>query len=220
MTVTMTTDVPAHSSSPIEFRPFCYGRRQRDMAQAIENRLAEAIDSRRRGIVSDRNKHSFRHGQEWSFSYQAEAPEFSSFKSATAMAQIPFDEIIDHRLSTIPAYINRLATEFERQMFSSIIALMNDTTERTGNVVSHSGNAAEDFLAMLQKVETGCDRYGRPTMPTLLTGPGAGKKILDELERQPHEFQRTIEDLKAEKEKSATAQEANRISRFRWRPCA
>jgi hypothetical protein len=198
------------------FQPFRYGQKQRDLAEAIHQRVVKALDERRRRMISDQNALSYRHGREWSSSHNPETQEFSRFQTASAEATIPFEHILDHRLSAIPDYIARMADGLERGFMTNFFSLIDATTEKTGNVVRSSGSAAEDFFDMLSKLETGVDRYGRPTMPSIVTSPENGRRMIQELEAQPEEFHRRVEELKQKKERDATAREADRIARFCW----
>ena len=167
-------------------------------------------------MISDQNSLAYRHGGEWSSSHNPVTQEFSRFQSARVEASIPFEHIVDHRLNAISEYVDRMVEGLERSFMRTLFGLIDATTEKTGNIVQSSGNPAQDFLDVLSKVETGVDRYGRPDMPSIFAAPNTGERLLREIEAQPEEFQRRVEELKAEKEKSATASEVHRITRFRW----
>lgn len=210
-------DTPTPLSEPKRrLRPFQYGQRQRSLTDAINSRAIEAVHARRSRLIPDQNALAYRHGQEWSTSHNPDSEDFSQFQTVSTEATVPFYQIVDHRIYAIAGYISQVADGMEKELFRTVFGLINRTTEKTGNVVRSSGNNASDFLAMLRKIETGCDRYGRATMPTIYTGLGVGQKVFNELDQRPVEFKREVEELKIAKEKSAISQEARRISRFRW----
>ncbi len=91
----------------------------------------------------------------------------------------------------------------------------------TGNSVNakdYGGDFAKGFLEVMQRIDFGVDRYGRATPPELHVGMSVGPKIMQELQHQSLEDQRLFEEIKAKKEKAATAREADRISRYKWKP--
>jgi hypothetical protein len=205
------------TSRPSSLRPFNYGRRQLELAEVLKNQLSEAIDHRRNRMISDENAHSYRHGREWSLSHSPEAQGFSKLEEITAETAVPFKDIVDHRLSAIGEHINALADQFDREFTKGIFSLIDTTTTKTGKIVQFSGDIANDFIKVLETIELGCDRYGRPSMPSLHTSPEYAERIIRQMEReQPTEFWERLELLRSEKEKAATAREAERVSRFRW----
>ena len=212
----MPSDNQPPSDKRRAFQPFRYRQKQSDLAEAIHQRVVKAVDDMRRRMISDENALSYRHGREWSSSHNPETQEFSRFQTASAEAAIPFEHILDHRLSAIPDYVARMADGLELGFMANLFSLIDATTEKTGNVVRSSGSAAEDFFDMLSKVETGVDRYGRPTMPSFVTSPDNSRRMIQELEAQTEEFHRRVEQLKEQKERDATAREADRVARFRW----
>jgi hypothetical protein len=211
----MTTDNTDLRNAQRSFRPFNYGQRHHELSEAIRRRLSGAVDTRRRRMIDDRSALAYRHGREWSLSHSPEAQKFSQLETISAETSIWWQDVVDHKLAVIDEHIHRMADEFERQFFAGILKLVDGTTEVTGNVVHHSGDTASDLVRVLEKIELGCDRCGRPMMPELHTSPQNAEHMQRELGLQPAEFWDHWEELRAKKEAQATAREAEHVSRFR-----
>lgn len=212
----MPDNPPTPPDETAAFAAFTYGRKQSELMEAISQRLAEAVDAKRSKMIAAENALSYRHGSEWSVSHSPEAKEFSRFSKISAMASVRFQDIADHKISAIGKYVTTMAGEFDRGFTSSIYELINETTDKTGNVVQFGGNIADDLVNVFTKIEFGCDRYGRPTMPSLHTSPQNADRIFRELQSQPKEYEERLAELFALKERDSTGREADRISKFRW----
>jgi hypothetical protein len=201
---------------PIPFDPFHYGKRQKELSDAILARIRDVVHARQEKMIDARNMFSYRHGQEWSLSsHSADQPEFSRFHAARADASVWYRDIVDHKLQALTKYITHIADEFEQQFQSSMFQLLHETTEATGNVVNLDGDFAKGFIELLTKIEIGVDRSGRPTMPIMFVGSEQFKQ-LQQLEEPPPKISQQIEELKARKEADAILREVKRISKFRW----
>lgn len=198
------------------FRPFDYGDRQSDLMTAISARLSATVQQQRRKMISDENAHSYRHGREWSVTRAHEDQEFSQFHTVSSTVTIPFRDLTDHRTDAVGQYIEKIASDFNAGFMKNIYELMNTTTEKTGNVTVGSGDVANDILDMLSKIELGCDRHGRPSMPLLHVSPEQGLKITGILNSQSPDFERRLNEIQSQKEKAAIEHEVDRIGRFRW----
>jgi hypothetical protein len=105
-------------------------------------------------------------------------------------------------------------------MMKHIFHTVGEAAEKVGNTVrrnDHGGDFAAGFLAMLEKIEFGVDRYGSASRPSIYVHPSEGDKLLNALQSQPIEYHLAVETLSIKKEKKAIACEAERISNFRWK---
>jgi len=194
---------------------FDYGERQKELAVSIMRQLQDDVLRRRNQIIAGENTHSYRHGREWSLARSPEAKEFSQLQVVSAEMAVLYQDIVDHRVHSALGQLKSAAESFERQFVEGLFKLVDDTTSKTGNVIKVSSDPANDTLEMLKKVQFGCDRYGRPTMPSLHTSSQNADRLQRAFDAQPIEFWNEFEQIKFEKEQSALAEEVTRISKFR-----
>lgn len=145
-----------------------------------------------------------------------EDQEFSHFHTVSSTVTVPFRDLTDHRTDAISQYIEKIAADFNAGFMKNLYHLMDTTTAKTGNVTVGSGDVANDILDMLSKIELGCDKNGRPSMPILHVSPEQGMKIAGILNSQSSKFEQRLNEIQSHKEKAAIEREADRIARFRW----
>jgi len=197
------------------FLPLSHEKRERELSKAIHEELRASFDARRNELFERRNTMHYLHGTHWALSDVPGEDQFSQYKQMSAETTLWHNDVIDHRVNVLDEYIAKMTDEMQRSVLSNVFETVHQSTERTGNVVKGSGNIAADMMQMLEKIDFGSDRSGRPSPPELHVGPEQGKKIIKQLEAQPEEYQQQWVSLVAKKEKAATKQEADRISRFR-----
>ncbi len=138
-----------------------------------------------------------------------------------AEATIHSIDIINHDTTAIEIYIESMVEQLYAALMKHLFQTAGEAAESVGNIIhqrDHKGNIPAGFLAMLEKIEFGTDRYGRAQRPTVHVAHSTGKELLDALQGQSIEYHIKVETLSEQKEKKAVALEAERISKFRWRP--
>lgn len=103
-----------------------------------------------------------------------------------------------------------------KQFMRMIYETINESTEKSGNVVNaqdHKSEAAA-FLAMLQNIEFGVDEYGNVSLPEIHLGKLAFDRMFASFAEQGVEFEQKVEKVKKEKIKAALEQEKIRLSKF------
>lgn len=182
--------------------------------EQVRARLAE----RRSAILSDRNVHTYRHGSRWSTDTSLE--NTSELRSVSAESTIHTSDVINHNITLIENHIRSLADQMNTAFMSHLFQTVADATEANGNTIRASdyhGSFSRSFLAMLDKIEFGVDRYGHPQRPSIYVPPSEGSQLITALTKESEDFHLQIEETSIAKEKGAIAREAERISRFRWK---
>lgn len=129
-------------------------------------------------------------------------------------------DIIDHETKILDQYIGSMADQLYADLMKHLYQTAAEGADSDGNTIrreQHGGNIPAGFLAMLQKIEFGVDRYGSAQRPSVHVAPTTGEELLKALHAQPAEYHLKVETISAEKEKRAIAREAERISRFHWK---
>lgn len=198
-----------------------YFKYSREPNDAIEVRIQNLMRQRLRALnekyFDERNAHGYRHGNRWAIEISDE--ETTELRSLSAESIVYTKDVINHDTSIIQKQIEVVSNQLHSEMSKHLFELMKATTEGHGNVVNasdHGGDFPSSFLAMIEKIRFGVDRFGRPTTPTMYVAPSSGAKMLQLLNAQPSAYREKIDRLIVEKEKEATSEEAERISRFRW----
>lgn len=170
-------------------------------------------------MLDERNIQTYRHGSRWAL--EASTDGVSEMHSMTAESTIHTVDIINHETAILEHYIETMVEQFHASLMRNIFQTVGEAAESIGNTVGrgeHGGNIPAGFLAMLEKIEFGVDRHGRARRPTMYVAPSTGKNFLETLQIQPPEYHLKVEMMSEEKEKKAIAREAERLSKFRWRP--
>jgi hypothetical protein len=167
--------------------------------------------------IPEENTQRFNHGRSWSHVANAEIGD-SELKSMSADMLVKFDDIIDGNLDIILRALAKIVDDFKKQFATAFYAMLSETCERSGNIVSakNAGSFAAGFMEAIRNIEFGIDRDGNVSMPELHIGQDP-QKILAELEAQPPEYHAEFERIKSEKIAAAIERERLRKDRFKRR---
>jgi hypothetical protein len=210
--------MPASDKRP-SFYEYLHESDAYSLAIYIQEQVRLTLGARRSHVLDDRNIHSYRHGTRWS--HDISLADTSEMKSIAAESVVHTSDVIDHEVSIIPSFVETMTEQMYGAIMTHLYQTVGDAAEAIGNTIGkeeHLGNIPQGFLAMLRKIEFGVDRYGHPQRPSLHVGPSQGEKLIKSLQSQSLEFHLEVEKVSLEKEKKATSREADRISRFRWKP--
>lgn len=182
----------------------------------IQDHIRVRLRQQRDSMIDERNTHSYRHGNAWAL--DASSDNVSEMKSMGAESTIHTIDIIDHNISILEEHIQTIVKQLYGELMSHLFRTVGEAAESVGNTVNrsdHGGDFPAGFIAMLEKIQFGVDRYGHASRPSMYVPPSQGTALLKSLESQPIEYARKVDELSNEKETQAIAREAERISRFR-----
>lgn len=184
----------------------------------VVSEMASALRRKRAELISLDNEFRYRHGVKWhsQLSYRPEDLEPAEMRAHSMEVRISFRELIDNDLSALQAYFDRFTSGMMDAFFKEMYQTINDTTEKTGNIVKGEGRGfrAEQFLEMLEKIEFGVDRDGNVALPQIHAGPGVINEMYRVLSSQGPEFEEQVDRIKQEKVKAALDREEERKARF------
>ena len=166
-------------------------------------------------MLDERNIQSYRHGSRWALATDG----VSEMHSMSAESTIHTVDIINHETAILEKHIETMVEQLYASLMGHLFKTAGEDAESAGNTIGrneHGGNIPAGFLAMLEKIEFGVDRFGHAQRPTMHVAPSTGETFLKALQSQPNEYHLKVEMLSEQKEKKAIAREAERISRFRW----
>ncbi|NKL56247.1 hypothetical protein [Rhizobium leguminosarum] len=186
--------------------------------ETITDEAAALATARRAFAVSEENQMSYAHGRGWSLQHSADPDVVSDMQEMRVELSVSFSDIVDHDIRAIDRFIVAFANAHERQVLSSVIDVVSESSERTGNIVDSGGDIEGGMLEALKLIQFGVDRHGRPTAPVMVVHPELARKLTHIEANQTEEQREVWEHVVAERERQATVEEAVRISRFRWKP--
>jgi hypothetical protein len=173
---------------------------------------------RRASMIDDRNTHSYRHGSRWAL--EGSDDSVSEMHSMGAESIIHTIDIINHETAILETHIETMVEQLYGALMTHLFHTVGEAADAVGNTIGrddHGGDFPAGFLAMLDKIEFGVDRYGSAQRPTMYLPPSTGKKFLESIQSQTTEYHLAVDVISNEKEKKAIAREAERISKFRWK---
>jgi hypothetical protein len=183
----------------------------------VHEQIRVHLARRRAEMLDERNIQSYRHGNRWTF--EASTDDASEMHSMAAESTIHTIDIINHETAILEKYVDTMVGQLYAALMEHLFKTVGEAAESVGNTLGrddHGGNIPAGFLAMLEKIEFGVDRYGRAKRPTMHVAFSTGKTFIEALQSQPIEYHLKLEVLSEEKETKAIARETERISRFRW----
>lgn len=184
----------------------------------VHDQIRVRLMRRRAGLLDERNIHSYRHGNRWKL--EASGDEPSTLRTVVAESTIHSIDVINHETAILEKHIEAMVEQLFGDLMKHLYQTVGEAAESTGNTLKkedHGGNIPAGFLAMLEKIEFGVDRYGSAQRPSIHVAPSTGEKFIKAIKDQPDEYHLRIETISAEKERKAIVREAERISRFRWK---
>lgn len=193
-----------------------FDKEQSGSDEEITNIIRRLIEQQRDNVIASQNVISYSHGEGWLAWQHGEQDETREFQEHSHEESIKFQDLIDHKISTLPEYITAMAEGVHAEFMKMIYQTIHESTEQTGNVVNakqHSSQA-EAFLEMLRKIEFGVDRDGAVSRPQIHLSPKMFDKFQNDIDAQDAEFRAKVEELTAEKETAALEREAKRKARF------
>jgi len=207
----------ADRSSKVFFR---YTPTQDSINSIVTEKIRQNLQAKQLGVLDGRNMLGYKHGKQWRWGNNRDADQTSAMQSISAEYSVHQDEIVNHNTHIIQDYVSRLSEQLFGAFMKGLYEMVEQSAKEIGtsiNANDYGGDFVKGFLEVMQRIEFGVDRYGRATPPELHVGISAGNKIIQELQRQSLEDQRHFEETKKRKETAATAREADRISRYRWK---
>jgi hypothetical protein len=188
-------------------------------AEAFERELMKflgnALKLRMSQIIPAENVQRFRHGGDWSHpglpdAYNAEMQQHSS------EVVIRFDELVNHDLSAISRYVDKLVDDLNAQFQRMMYATISAACDKSGNVVDASavGGPIEGIAAMLETIRFSADKHGNVQRPQIHLSPEAFESFRRAQESAPPDLLQRIKQLDEIRSAEAIQEEAQRKARF------
>jgi hypothetical protein len=179
----------------------------------MSKKLRSRQDKVAEAFIAPENVLHYIHGLTWKHPGLDDV-EDGKMERHEAHAELRFEDIANNNVGVIPESLERVAEQLKAQLMHSLFSIVNQTCEKTGNVVDAKDIGIPDaFLQMLEKIEFSIDTKGNISYPQVHSADGM--KIIKALEAQPLEYHQKMEKVINEKIATAQDRESQRKSKFR-----
>ncbi len=182
---------------------------------ALARLLGDALKLRRSQLISPENVLRFRHGDDWSHPGLPHAYNAGMQLHSSEIA-IKFDELVNHDLSSIARYVDKLVEDLNAQFQRTMYAIISATCDQSGNLVdaSEAGGPIESLAAMLEKIRFKSDKNGKVQRPQIHMSPEAFDNFRKAQESASPELLERIQQLDDLRTAEAIEEEIQRKARF------
>lgn len=183
--------------------------------RALTKLLGDALKLRRSQLISAENMQSFRHGDDWSHPGLPNAYNAGMQLHSSEIA-IKFDELVNHDLSAISRYVDKLVEDLNAQFQRTMYATISAACDQSGNLVdaSQAGGPIESLAAMLEKIRFTADKHGKVQRPQIHMSPASFDKFREAQESASPELLQRIQQLDELRAAEAIEEEIQRKARF------
>jgi hypothetical protein len=195
--------------------PFPYSIESKEVDDEITTRMGNQAAELRREFMSPSNVYKMKHGRQWQTMHSSNPDEATELRSHSTETAVSRQRLIDHDVRQLPIFIAELTAKMHGLFVRTMIDMLDETTQRSGNVVSGKGMPLNESIEeILTKIAFGVDRYGKPSAPSVFVPPGMVKSLAAIIETLGPEQKIRVAALER-KNNDAIAEEARRISRYR-----
>jgi len=182
---------------------------------ALTKLLGDTLKHRRSQLISAENVQRFRHGDDWSHPGLPNAYN-AGMQLHSSEISIKFDEIVNHDLSAISRYVDKLVEDLNAQFQRTMYATISAACDQSGNLVdaSEAGGPIESLAVMLEKIRFTADKHGKVQRPQIHMSPVAFEKFREAQESAPPELLQRIQQLDELRAAEAIEEEIQRKARF------
>lgn len=194
---------------------------QRQLTKQFEdelNRLTQMqLDVQRAKYLPPENTQHYSHGTGWLTTDGHASTKTSEFSEHRHEVQIKVADLFAHDLTILPKHIHDMTQGMMRQFAEMFYSTLSDAAESAGNVVQGANHSspAYQFLRMIQTVQFGIGKDGKPSLPEVRGGTEAINKLFESVQAQDAEFQQLLESTIEQKKSEAAEREKVRRARFR-----
>lgn len=204
------------AASRTDYRlPYAYVSQIGEVDDEIRRRVEKHALALRQQFVSSQNTYRMKHGRQWQTMHADNPDNVNETQLHSTEIEVSKQRVVDHDLGHLLHFLSDLPEKMHAVFMKTMLHTLSDPTDRSGNVVS--GKEFKDaFEEMLSKIAFGVDRYGIPSRPTALVPPSVMAEVR-RLAAAPDPVRSArVAAITERKTKEAIADEARRISRYRF----
>lgn len=163
----------------------------------------------------DKNTYSLHHGRLMGNSNEKLDSELTKHS-----VEVTYDtnDVLEYKIETMYSFIDEISSKMSDQMKQTIYKVLNQTCEKTGNVVNAKESKKSNpelFLEMLEKIELSVNEFGEISLPDIHLHPSIARKFFDDLKDAGKEFEEKVKLLKNRKRQEAIQKEKERVAKYK-----
>lgn len=199
--------------------PFLQKKLSRAYMHGFAKDIGDRSEQMRTTVMDPRNVLAFHHGKKWDSPANEVGDTSAQLTHHSSETELHLRDVVAGDANITFRAVKQVSEQMHSSMMGMMIAKLNETTNKTGNVVDAVNRPfPEAFAEMLEMLQPSLDENGELQMPTMLVAPSQGHKFVAALEDAGPDFKRHIENVKVRKKREAEENEIIRIDRFERRP--
>ncbi len=176
----------------------------------------ERLKAEQSQFISAANVQSFNHGIQWQSHNSSNPDDVSTMQSLRNEIAIDVSDLVSYRISALESTIRGLTTSMIESFLREMYATAGKACEASGQSVDGKEKSfGETFIEILEKLEFGVDREGKPVMPDIHVGPDGFEKIKNDPSIHAPEIKLRIDEITERKQREAVERERARRGKYK-----
>lgn len=197
-------------------KPFSNQKESAAFMRCFALEVNERLKAAQSAFISASNIQSFNHGIQWQSHNSSNPDDVSTMQNVRNEISIEKSDLVRYNIAALEATISGLtgsmASSFAREMYATV----EKTCEVNGQTVDGKGKSfGENFLEILEKIEFGVDREGKPVTPAIHIHPDGYKALKEDPTMNDPDIKRRVEELTERKQREAIERERLRLAKYK-----
>lgn len=197
-------------------KPLTNSKEHSAFMRCFAKEVHERLKAEQSQFISAANVQSFNHGIQWQSHNSSNPDDVSTMQSLRNEIAIDVSDLVSYRISALEATIRGLTTSMIESFLREMYATAGKACEASGQSVDGKGKSfGETFIEILEKLEFGVDREGKPVMPDIHVGPDGFEKIKNDPSIHVPEIKLRIDEITERKQREAVERERARREKYK-----
>jgi len=184
--------------------------------RSFAKEVHERMKAEQSQFISAANVQSFNHGIQWQSHNSSNPDDVSTMQSLRNEIAIDVSDLVSYKISALEATIRGLTSSMIESFLREMYATAGKACEASGQSVDGKGKSfGETFIEILEKLEFGVDREGKPVMPDIHVGPDGFEKIKNDPSIHSPEIKLRIDEITERKQREAVERERARRGKYK-----
>lgn len=197
-------------------KPLTNSKEHAAFMQCFAKEVNERLKAEQSRFISAANVQSFNHGIQWQSHNSSNPDDVSTMQSLRNEIAIDVSDIVSYRISSLDATIRSLTNSMLESFLREMYASAGKACEASGQSVDGKGKSfGETFIEILEKLEFGVDREGKPVTPDIHLHPDDAKRIQNDPSIHAPDIKLRIDEITERKQREAIEREQARREKFK-----
>jgi len=197
-------------------KPFINSKESSAFMRCFALEVNERLKLERSVFISEANVQTFNHGVQWQSHNSSNPDDVSTMQNVRNEITIEKSDLVRYNISALGATISGLTASMAESFAREMYATVQNACEVNGQTVDGKGKSfGESFIEILEKMEFGVDRNGKPEMPAIHMHPSGYKALKDDPTIHDPAIKLRIDELTKRKQREALERERLRRAKFK-----